>query len=184
MIASIILSLLTSKTVQVAVYWILNIIFPTLNAQAVVTSIMARKSLFCQTTAKYIEIFDHIGDDEMYLNWILMFVHALLFLKLLIAIDCGLIRRPSGKVTNSNFDESKLDNDVLAERRRILNSGGEYTDQRVVNQDGRAEKQHTDHLVVRDLVKSYPRKQNLAVNHLTFGAKRGEAFGLLGYNVS
>jgi ABC-type Na+ transport system ATPase subunit NatA len=27
-------------------------------------------------------------------------------------------------------------------------------------------------------------RQVLAVNHLTFGAKRGEAFGLLGYNVS
>ena len=28
------------------------------------------------------------------------------------------------------------------------------------------------------------RRHVLAVNHLTFGAKRGEAFGLLGYNVS
>ena len=39
-------------------------------------------------------------------------------------------------------------------------------------------------LIVNNLVKYYPIRKILAVNHLTFGAKRGEAFGLLGYNVS
>ncbi|CAF1314882.1 unnamed protein product [Rotaria sordida] len=37
-------------------------------------------------------------------------------------------------------------------------------------------------LIVRDLVKFYPARQTPIVNHLTFGARRGEIFGLLGHN--
>lgn len=184
MIASIILALLASTTVQSIVYWAFNIVFPTFNAQAIITSILAKESEFCQIFGKLNDTFKKIGDDQIYLNWIILFVHAVLYLMLLIAIDCGLIRIRSRGATNSTFDEKKLDSDVLDERRRILNSDPVYVDQTVVNRDGSYERQHTDHLIVRDLVKSFPNKQKPAVDHLTFGAKRGEAFGLLGYNVS
>lgn len=78
------------------------------------------------------------------------------------------------------FDENMLDNDVLAERQRILNLNPLAISQTPVNEEGH----ETDHLTVHDLVKRFPGRNVCAVNHLTFGAKRGEAFGLLGYNVS
>ena len=53
-----------------------------------------------------------------------------------------------------------------------------------MNVDSEAAEHETDHLTVHDLVKRFPGRSAYAVNHLTFGAKRGEAFGLLGYNVS
>ncbi|CAF4809296.1 unnamed protein product, partial [Rotaria sp. Silwood2] len=39
---------------------------------------------------------------------------------------------------------------------------------------------HTDHLAVNNLVQYYPMRKVLAVNYLTFGARSGDAFGLLG----
>ncbi len=74
---------------------------------------------------------------------------------------------------DSDFQENTLDDDVLAERHRIL---GLQTTTSVT--EGQL-----DCLTVNNLVKYYPIRKVLAVNHLTFGAKRGEAFGLLGYNV-
>ena len=40
----------------------------------------------------------------------------------------------------------------------------------------------SDVLLVTDLSKKYSRKGKLAVDHLSFGVKSGECFGLLGVN--
>lgn len=105
----------------------------------------------------------------------ILILHTLLLLSLLIAIDCGLLHFSWSNYNEGNFDENTLDNDVLAERRRVLAS----------TTTGHGDEENgIDHLTVKNLVKFYPRRKVLAVNHLTFGAKRGEAFGLLGYNVS
>ncbi|CAF1313963.1 unnamed protein product [Rotaria sordida] len=68
--------------------------------------------------------------------------------------DSGLLRFSFLNFYKSNFDENTLDDDVLAERHRILN---------------------LNHLQKTE-------NTMLAVNHFIFGAKRDEAFGLLGYN--
>ena len=54
--------------------------------------------------------------------------------------------------------------------------------QRVVNAMSNAQKKHeTDAFLVSNLVKQFNRNM-LAVDHLTFGVKHGECFGLLGVN--
>ena len=73
-----------------------------------------------------------------------------------------------GKVKlESMSDQSKEDVDVKHEKERILNN-----DQRKVQ----------DVLQVKDLSKKYSRKAKMAVDHLSFGVKPGECFGLLGVN--
>ena len=73
-----------------------------------------------------------------------------------------------GKVKlDSMCDQSKEDIDVKHEKERILNN-----DQRKVQ----------DVLQVKDLSKKYSRKAKMAVDHLSFGVKPGECFGLLGVN--
>jgi len=67
--------------------------------------------------------------------------------------------------TKSSNDPNLDDEDVKHEKERILNK----TDL-------------PDVLVVKDLSKKYSRKGKLAVDHLTFGVKPGECFGLLGVN--
>jgi hypothetical protein len=62
-------------------------------------------------------------------------------------------------------DTENEDIDVTHERDRILK-----TDQDNLN----------DVLIVNELSKRYTRKGKLAVDHLTFGVKPGECFGLLG----
>jgi hypothetical protein len=165
--------LIKSSGVQKFLYWLFNIISPSINAQAIITYILAKKSALCERMAHDSpETNQSIGDDTIGGNIALLILHTLLLLALLIVIDSGLLQFSCSSLYVPQFDENKLDSDVLAERHRVLGSTcGE-------------EDEHIDHLTVNNLVKFYSRRNLLAVNHLTFGAKRGEAFGLLGYNVS
>ncbi|UJR37764.1 hypothetical protein I4U23_030457 [Adineta vaga] len=185
-IASLILALVKQPFAQNLLYWILNIISPSVNAQAIVTHILAGKSLFCQRMAGQISIFTRVGDNTMEINWIILVLHIIIPLIVLIAIDCGFIKLSFSLpcLTHSlPFNDNVLDSDVNVERQRVLSLNQSALMQNHVNTTAApAIEQETDHLVVHDLVKRFPRANMFAVNHLTFGAKRGEAFGLLGYN--
>ena len=63
-------------------------------------------------------------------------------------------------------DGSDEDVDVKHEKERVLQGGQNLSDV----------------LLVTDLSKKYSRKGKLAVDHLSFGVKSGECFGLLGVN--
>lgn len=173
--------MIETESVRKFLYWFFNIISPNINAQALITYILAQKSTFCQRYANESsgvpgsDIWKSIGDDTIGWNITLLILHIILLLILLIVIDSGLLQSRFSYFQQSNFDENTLDNDVLTERHRILNSTETTTSELEERQD---------YLTVNNLVKYYPKKDVLAVNHLTFGAKRGEAFGLLGYNVS
>lgn len=173
-------------------YWLLTVLFPTVNAQVIITYFLAKMSQICQIFRSNDpnqpppSFMQENGDDTMAWNWIILFAHILIFLLLLIVMDCGLLRFPSCFSSNKAlFNENTLDDDVLTERHRIMN-----LHQQMINQNGISpseendDDQETDHLIVHDLVKQFGGRPTPAVNHLTFGARRGEAFGLLGYNVS
>ncbi|CAF3770888.1 unnamed protein product [Rotaria sp. Silwood1] len=149
-----------STFVQKLLYWLFNIISPSINAQVIVTYILARKSKLCRfitdpfgLTDFGLSLFKAIGNDTIGWNvWLLQFSFSSLY--------------------KSNFDENKCDDDALVERHRILKHRKKPFE----------DEEHADHLTVNNLVKYYPIRKVLAVNHLTFGAQRSEAFGLLGCN--
>jgi hypothetical protein len=186
-IVPIIMSLIKNTLIQQLIYWLFNIISPSINAQAIITYILAHKSQFCKQISIGFLVFQPIGDDTIGVNWVILFLHAIGLLLLLIAIDSGLIK-PSFSLPFLSrpllYNENVLDNDVQAERQRILSLTQSGSIQTPVNIVDNEERQEADHLIVHDLVKRFPKRCVYAVNHLTFGAKRGEAFGLLGYNVS
>ncbi|CAM4906302.1 unnamed protein product [Rotaria socialis] len=169
-------TIIQSKFTQQLLYWLFNIISPSINAQVIVTYLLAKKSVFCQVPATLSSFgatfFQPIGDDTIAWNGVILVVHSLSILLILIIIDSGLLQFSFSCFYKENFDESKLDDDVLAERRRVLGSATNASD----------DEEQIDHLTVNSLVKYYPMRKVLAVDHLTFGARRGEAFGLLGYN--
>lgn len=187
-IASLILALVQQPSAQKIVYWVFNIISPSVNAQAIVTYLLAEKSRFCSLMAGFIPFFTRVGDDTMAVNWIILILHIIIPLALLIAIDCGFIKTSFSLSFLTHalpLNENVLDSDVSAERQRILNLNQSALMQNHVNTNDTATiEEETDHLIVHNLVKRFPGRNAYAVNHLTFGAKRGEAFGLLGYNVS
>jgi len=166
-----------NASVRMLLYWLFNIISPSINAQVIVTYILAQKSAFYKSDIAYLKMrgVKSIGDDTIGWNCLILVLHILLLLLLIIIIDTGLLKFSFSFLYKSNFDENTLDDDVLAERSRILDLQTNIFDD---------DDEHSDYLTVNDLVQYYPRRKILAVNHLTFGAKRGEAFGLLGYNVS
>lgn len=182
------MSLINNTFVQKLIYWILNVISPSINAQAIITYILAKESKFCRLFIDSdFSIFRPIGDDTIGVNWVLLFIHIVILLVVIIAIDCGYLKFPSSLSCLTlplHFDENTLDNDVLAERHRILKQNGLASNKTLLNTDHNEEEHVTDYLTVNDLVKRFPGRNVCAVNHLAFGAKRGEAFGLLGYNVS
>ena len=168
------------------ILYLFNIIAPNINAQVIITYILARKSQFCNLLTgslngvSNVSFFTSIGDDTNGYNWAILVLHIIIFLLILIIADSGLLKFSFFNSDKSEFDENILDNDVLAERHRILNLDH---NQNATSLTSYEEERETDHLIVHDLVKRYRKRHVLAVNHLTFGAKRGEAFGLLGYNV-
>ena len=173
--------LIRNQSIRQLLYWLFNIISPSINAQVIITYILAQKSKFCKfisdplnTGNSEMSLFQAIGNDTIGWNDFLLVFHILLFLLILIIIDSGLLQFSFSCLYQSNLNENKLDNDVLAERYRILRLETNKNEHNEI----------LDHLTVNNLVKYYPMRKVLAVNHLTFGAKRGEAFGLLGYNVS
>ncbi|CAF3666934.1 unnamed protein product [Rotaria sp. Silwood1] len=185
-IVPIVMSIVNHTLVENVIYWLLNIISPTINAQAIVTYILAQKSKFCQILINSdVTFFKPIGNDTIGWNWVVLILHIIILLLILIAMDSGFFkfRMNFSCLTNPlHFDENTLDSDVLAERRRVLNLNYSTTDNNLLDADNNEERHDTDHLTVHDLVKRFPGRNVCAVNHLTFGAKRGEAFGLLGYN--
>ncbi|CAF2516694.1 unnamed protein product [Rotaria sp. Silwood2] len=185
-IVPVVMSLVNNTFVQKLMYWLFNIISPSINAQAIVTYILAQQSKFCQVFINTdFTFFTPIGNDTMGWNWVVLILHIIILLLVLIAIDSGLLKFSfsfSFLTRPLQFDENILDNDVLAERHRILSLNYSTTNKSLLNTDNNEEEHVTDHLTVHDLVKRFPGRNTCAVNHLTFGAKRGEAFGLLGYN--
>jgi hypothetical protein len=179
------MAVIKNTLVEQIVYWILNILSPSINAQAIITYILAHKSKFCKFLIDIdFTVFKPIGDKTIGINWIILIFHIIILLVLLITIDTGLLKLSSLFSSHpSPLDENVLDNDVRAERHRVLNLHPLTTND-PVNIENNEDGQETDHLTVHDLVKRYRGRDANAVNHLTFGAKRGEAFGLLGYNVS
>jgi uncharacterized membrane protein len=168
------------RVVQELMYWLLNILAPNINAQVIITYILSQKSIYCSLFtglfgALFAEllIFQSMGNDTIGFNWLILIFHIIIYLLILIALDSGLLKISCQSSNKLQFDENTLDNDVLLERYRVLN----------LNQNAEEDEQETDHLIVHDLVKRYSKHNTIAVNHLAFGAKRGEAFGLLGYNV-
>ena len=177
-IVPIVSLLIENSSVRYLLYWLFNILAPNINAQVIITYIMAKNSAFCKTFNEAfstggsdVTFFKSIGDETMGVNAAILVLHVVLMLLLLILIDSGFLQFSFTCCYTPHFDENKLDDDVRAERDRVLR--------------GRQGKDEADdHLTVNDLVKYYPMRKVLAVDHLTFGAKQGEVFGLLGFNVS
>ncbi|CAF0858674.1 unnamed protein product [Adineta steineri] len=170
----------TGASAEKLLYCLFNIIFPTINSQVIITYILARKSQSCNLTnaetiiagGPDLSLFRPIGDNSIRWNIVILVLHIVVFLFLLIMIDSGLLHFSFSYFYKPNFNENTLDDDVLTERHRVLG----------IQTHTFEDEEDVDHLTVKNLVKYYPRKKILAVDHLTFGAKRGEAFGLLGYN--
>ncbi|CAF1308472.1 unnamed protein product [Rotaria magnacalcarata] len=183
-IVPIIMSLINNVFLQKLIYWLLNIFSPTINSQVIITYILAQQSKFCRTFFHSdFSFFTPIGNDTIGWNWIILIVHIIILLLLLIAIDSGILKFSfSCFVYPLHFDEHILDDDVLTERHRILNSNYLTANKSLLIANNSEEEHEIDHLTVNDLVKRFPGRSVCAVNHLTFGAKRGELFGLLGYN--
>ncbi|UJR08477.1 hypothetical protein I4U23_012744 [Adineta vaga] len=175
-IVPIVMMIVKSTSIRSLLYWLFNTLFPSINAQVIVADILAKQSKFCTGPVLLLtsdeSFFTSIGNDTMIWNYVILVIHTVLLLAILIIIDSGLLQFSFSCLYKSTFDENTLDGDVLAERHRILGSQTHTLE----------DEEEVDHLTVNDLVKYYPMRKVLAVNHLTFGARRGEAFGLLGYN--
>ncbi|UJR08715.1 hypothetical protein I4U23_012972 [Adineta vaga] len=175
MITTTTIAFMKNSSIPKLVYWLCNIIFPSINAQIIITDILSKNNPTCQAYIfKLRKLFHNkmMENGAIEWNYLIFILHILVLLLLVIIIDSGLLKfSPS---CTPNFDENTLDDDdVLAERSRLL--------ELQTNVSNNAN-ERMDYLTVHDLVKYYPRRKVLAVNHLTFGAKRGELFGLLGYN--
>ena len=117
------MSLVDSIHIQKLIYWLFNSISPSINAQVIITYILAQNSEFCRVfTNLNFSSFQTIGDNTIRWNWIILILHIIVLFSLLVALDSGLLKFSfSCLLHSSSLDESILDGDVLAERHRVLN---------------------------------------------------------------
>ena len=190
-VISVIINVVQQNSLRQLLYWLFNLLGPNINAQVIISDILVAKSQLCKGLAKpngafLFPTFSAIRSNKATIiwNWVILVAHIVIYLTLLIVVDIGLVNCTYSCRREPTFDENTLDDDVLAERHRILQLHpvqSKHSDTGAKNND---DGQETDHLIVEDLTKQYSGRPQPAVNHLTFGAKRGEAFGLLGFNAS
>ena len=185
------MNIFKQNTVRKLLYWFFNLLGPNINAQVIITHILVGKSQFCKLISGFFgplftaNVFEALHEEETIVwNWGILVLHILIYLTLLIIVDSGLLTCACSCFHRSIFDENALDDDVLAERHRVLQLNPAPSKHSDIAAETGDDAQENDHLIVQDLTKQYCGRHWPAVNHLTFGAKRGEAFGLLGYNVS
>lgn len=128
-------------------------------------AIIAGKFGFESTRSNRFE-FDFLGKYML-----CMFIQGLVFFIITLLIEFKVFSRIYLKLMELLYGAQDLDGnhedqdkDVKRERERVLSNDC------------------ADVLVIKDLSKRYSRKGKLAVDHLTFGVKPGECFGLLGVN--
>jgi hypothetical protein len=160
------------------IFWLLNILLPPLNGKRIFAHFLRRPSKsFCdilRNDSKIVALLDfsdEISSSNFVKHLIVGFVHIVMIYVLLCVIDTGVLndrinRMKTSAIDETTFNEEQLDEDVREERQNLLSD--EYSS--------------IDPLVLLDIVKKYPGKEQLAVNHLTLRVEKGQCFGLLGFN--
>ena len=77
-----------STFVQKLLYWLFNIISPSINAQVIITYILAQKSKFCQLAIQAFSggnpdesLLKPMGNDTIAWNWVILVLHIILLLQ-------------------------------------------------------------------------------------------------------
>jgi len=157
------------------IYWIINIIFPPLNSKRLIAILLKNSSKnLCKLIENDKDILSKIGyikeinENHIWKHFFILLIQIIFpFVCLcLIDININIFNKKRNSLNENQFDEDELDDDVLKERNYLIEK-----------------KYHlNDPFICIDLVKKYPRKETLAINHLTFSVQQGQCFGLLGFN--
>jgi len=159
-------------------YWLINILFVPLNSKRIITILLksSSKSL-CKLIENDKDILSKIGFEkeinskDFWKHFILSLIQILILFVFLCLIDIGIVNEQINKLKinsiHHQFNPEELDENVLEERICLLSKK-----ESLVNVP----------LACVDIIKKYPRKENLALNHLTFHVQQGQCFGLLGFN--
>lgn len=155
------------------IYWIMNVIFPSLNSKRFISILMQKSSKnFCELIENDPELLSKIGftkelkENHLSQHMICIVIEIVLLFVLLCLIDLNSFQWKSKVSNEDEFDENEVDEDVLNERNELLSRTHSLSAP----------------FISMDLVKRYPRKESLAINHLTFSIEEGECFALLGFN--
>ncbi|CAF4759578.1 unnamed protein product, partial [Rotaria sp. Silwood2] len=81
-IVPVITIIAANASVRMLLYWLLNIISPSINAQVIVTYILAQKSASCESAIINFKMlsFESIGDDTIGWNCLILVLHISLLL--------------------------------------------------------------------------------------------------------
>jgi len=173
LIRVIMLIMLKGSMKMELIYWIINITFPPLNSKRLILILLKTSSSnLCKLIENDKDILSKIGfvkeiNENDFSKYLFIFLIQIIFLFILIClIDLNIFNKRINYLNNDQFDEDELDDDVLKERIYLISN--KY----LLN----------DPFICIDLIKKYPLKEDLAINHLTFSIQQGQCFGLLGFN--
>ena len=156
------------------IYWIMNIMIPPLNSKRLISILMNKSSKkLCQliendeNIRSKIGSFKEINENDLIKHLLIILIEIVLIFVILCLIDLKYFSKKVFYEKEENeFDENDLDEDVLNERIHLLSNNYSFDDP----------------FIAFDIVKKYPSKESLAINHLTFSIEQGQCFGLLGFN--
>ncbi|UJR24690.1 hypothetical protein I4U23_006063 [Adineta vaga] len=158
------------------IYWIMNIVLPPLNSKRLIAILLKSSTRrLCQilendqTLLSKIGIIQQENKDDFFKHLFISFIQMFLLFFILCLIDIGFLtmKAKNFEFDDDDDDDDEIDDDVLNERTNLLSNRDDYLN---------------EPLLCLDIVKKYPQKFNLAIDHLTFHVQRGQCFGLLGFN--
>ncbi|CAF4858804.1 unnamed protein product, partial [Rotaria sp. Silwood2] len=157
-------------------YWLLNIIFPSLNGKRLIGILLMNLSknlCYLVENDKHIlskmGLYKEINKNDLLKHIFISLIQIILLFIILLLIDINIFEN---KIINKKdndddyFNEDELDDDVL-EGRIKLKSLIDFS---------------LYPIVLFDIIKKYRNQQYPAINHLSFSIQQGECFALIGFN--
>jgi len=173
LIRVIMLIMLKGSMKMELIYWIMNIIFPPLSSKRLILILLkSSSSSLCKLIENDKDILSKIGfikeikENDFWKYFFIILIQIIFLFILFCLIDLNIFNKNLNCLNDDQFDEDELDDDVLKERIHLMSN--KYS--------------LNDPFICIDLVKKYPLKEDLAINHLSFNIQQGQCFGLLGFN--
>ncbi|CAF1266993.1 unnamed protein product [Rotaria sp. Silwood1] len=177
------------------IYWLINIIFPSLNGKRLISILLLKSSKnLCKLIENDKYILSKMGfnqeiNNNDFIKYLFIFlIQIILLFFILLLIDTNILNDKINKLIykqnnylnqqdeeeeeeeidddNDNDNDDDDDDDVLQERIKLI-SNNNFS---------------LYPIVLYDIVKKYPYQQYLSINHLYCSIQQGECFGLLGFN--
>ncbi|CAF2158208.1 unnamed protein product [Rotaria magnacalcarata] len=183
-------------------YWLINILFPSLNGKRLIGILLIKSSKsLCkfiendQNLLIYFQFNKEISENNFSLHLFIFLIQIIFLFIILLFIDTNIFNQLLIKLKEFLFKNNQLNKDEDDDEDEDEDDDNDSDDAKLKekqeeNDDVLNERNNLlmennfsmYPIVLIDIIKKYSQKKSLAINNISFSVHQGECFGLLGFN--